>query len=53
MKYHIVIVRCNWTTSEYVYPRLLTLEDAKTLKSKLTDVNNDAFIKKVDLTTSV
>lgn len=43
----IVIVKCRWTESQYAYPKLLTYKAAEVMKLKLTDVNNEASIKKV------
>lgn len=48
MKKYIVIVKCNWTGSEYIYPKRLTFDDAESLRNKLTDENNVAHIAKIE-----
>lgn len=47
MKDHIVVVLCKWTQSAYVYPKLLTEQDAERVAAKLTDFNNTANIKRL------
>lgn len=43
----IVVVKCRWNDTEYVYPKLLTDKDANRIKAQRTDANNEAYIKKV------